>query len=87
MAASGKLPYPQLGKQAIISQVHLVERVTHAGAKAFGMIFTPFTGVRIGELRNLRWENVSMAHTAYFYPKKLKKPLESYDSSGLWLRR
>ena len=32
---------------------------------AFGIIFTLFTGVRIGELCGLRWENVSMEHKAF----------------------
>ena len=32
---------------------------------AFGIIFTLFTGVRIGELCGLRWENVSMEHKVF----------------------
>ena len=32
---------------------------------AFGIIFTLFTGVRIGELCGLRWENVSMENKAF----------------------
>lgn len=47
---------------------------------AFGIIFDLFTGLRLGELCGLRWENVSMEHQV-FQVCETRNRLPNYDSS------
>ena len=47
---------------------------------AFGIIFDLFTGLRLGELCGLRWENVSMEHQV-FQVCETRNRLPNYDDS------
>ena len=64
-----RLPKDPRKEMRVLSQIEQNRLVWAAKAMpepaAFGIIFTLFTGVRIGELCGLRWENVSMEHKAF----------------------
>lgn len=64
-----RLPKDPRKEMRVLSQIEQNRLIWAAKAMpepaAFGIIFTLFTGVRIGELCGLRWENVSMEHKAF----------------------
>ena len=61
--------------RTLCQQLHMVPEPA-----AFGIIFDLFTGLRIGELCGLQWENVNLEHRC-FKACKTRTRLPNFDDS------
>ena len=62
-------------EEQLIAAAHMVPEPA-----AFGIIFDLFTGLRIGELCGLQWENVNLEHRC-FKACKTRTRLPNFDDS------